>query len=127
MTAAAPTRGREIRLAQRPNGWPTPENFEIVEAEVPRPAPGQLLVRNLVMSVDPYMRGRMNDVPSYAPPWELDQPAQGGAVGEVIATGGTGLAVGDLVLHNAGWREHALLKEKHIQRLERVEGVSESL
>jgi NADPH-dependent curcumin reductase CurA len=122
-----PTRTREIHLAARPTGEPTPSDFRLVETELADPGPGEVLVRNLVMSVDPYMRGRMNDVPSYAPPWQLDKAAQGGAVGEVIAGGATGLAVGDLVLHNAGWREHALLKQEHVQRLERVDGVSESL
>ena len=57
--------GREIRLASRPEGWPTAENFELAEVEVGEPGPGEVLVRNQFVSVDPYMRGRMNDVKSY--------------------------------------------------------------
>jgi NADPH-dependent curcumin reductase CurA len=74
-------RGREIRLASRPDGWPTAENFTLAAIDVPEPGPGQVLVRNLYMSVDPYMRGRMNDVKSYVPPFQLGAPLDGGAVG----------------------------------------------
>ncbi len=81
--------GREIQLAARPHGEPTPDDFRLVEVEVPDPAEGQVLVRNLLMSVDPYMRGRMNDVPSYVPPFRLDKALDGAAVGEVIASGPT--------------------------------------
>ncbi|HWN31248.1 MAG TPA: NADP-dependent oxidoreductase, partial [Pseudonocardia sp.] len=70
-----PTPTREIHLAARPTGEPVPSDFRLVETELADPGPDQVLVRNLVMSVDPYMRGRMNDVPSYAPPWDLDRPA----------------------------------------------------
>lgn len=99
----------EVRLASRPTGWPTADNFEIAEVEVPTPGEGQLLVRNVVMSVDPYMRGRMNDVKSYAPPFQVGKPLDGGAVGEVVAIGAgvEGFAVGDNVLHGLGWREYA--------------------
>ena len=69
-----PTTAREIHLASRPNGWPTPDNFRTVDVELPDPEPGQVLVRNTFMSVDPYMRGRMNDVKSYVPPFALDAP-----------------------------------------------------
>ena len=68
-----------------------------------------MLVRNTFLSVDPYMRGRMNDVKSYVPPFRLDAPMDGGAVGEVVASSDESLAVGDTVLHQLGWREHALL------------------
>ena len=103
------TTGREIHLASRPEGWPTPANFALVEAPVPIPGPGQVLVRNLVMSVDPYMRGRMNDVKSYMPPFQVGAALDGGAVGEVIAAEAEGLRPGDLVLHGQGWREYAVL------------------
>ncbi|WP_244928164.1 NADP-dependent oxidoreductase [Nocardioides sp. W7] len=101
------TTTREIHLASRPQGWPTPENFRTVEVELPDPGPGEVLVRNTVMSVDPYMRGRMNDVKSYVPPFRLDAPLDGGAVGEVVASGDDSLQPGDTVLHQLGWREHA--------------------
>ncbi|MEU4567287.1 NADP-dependent oxidoreductase [Micromonospora sp. NPDC023956] len=103
------TANREIHLASRPEGWPTPENFRLVPTTVPTAGDGQLVVRNVVMSVDPYMRGRMNDVKSYVPPFRLDAPLDGGAVGEVVQSKAAGFAPGDLVLHNLGWREYALL------------------
>ena len=80
------TSTREIHLASRPTGWPTHENFRTVEVELPAPGAGEVLVRNTWLSVDPYMRGRMNDVKSYVPPFELDAPMDGGAVGEVVAS-----------------------------------------
>src|SRR5262245_48515115 len=108
----SPHIGREFRLASRPSGWPTPENFDLVEVDVPEPGPGQLLVRNQFVSVDPYMRGRMNDVPSYVPPWQIGAAVDGGAVGEVIASGSDRVEVGDTVLHSLGWRDLALLPER---------------
>ncbi|KLU11124.1 NADP-dependent oxidoreductase [Kocuria sp. SM24M-10] len=104
-----PTRTRRITLASRPQGAPVPENFRLEETELPAPGPGQVLVANRWMSVDPYMRGRMNDVKSYVPPFQVDQPLDGGAVGEVIASDAPELPAGATVLHGAGWREHALL------------------
>jgi NADPH-dependent curcumin reductase CurA len=102
-----PSTALEIRLASRPQGWPTEENFEVAEVAVPEPADGQILVRNLYMSVDPYMRGRMNDVKSYVPPFQIGAPLDGGAVGEVVASKADGFAVGDTVLHGLGWRDYA--------------------
>ncbi|GLI02399.1 NADP-dependent oxidoreductase [Phytohabitans aurantiacus] len=101
--------GREVRLASRPSGWPVAENFQIVEAPVPSPGPGHVIVRNIAMSVDPYMRGRMNDVKSYVPPFALDAPLDGGAVGEVIVSESPDRKVGDLVVHGLGWRDYAVL------------------
>ena len=101
--------GREIHLAARPQGEPKPSDFRLVEVEVPDPEPGTLLVRNDWMSVDPAMRGRMNDAPSYVPPFELDAPLEGGAVGRVVASRADGFAEGDIVLHGLGWREYAVV------------------
>ncbi|MFB7457840.1 NADP-dependent oxidoreductase [Streptomyces sp. NPDC056188] len=98
---------REWHLLSRPVGWPKPEDFALVEAEVPQAGEGQVLVRNEYLSVDPYMRGRMNAAKSYAEPYELGRPMQGGAVGEVVASEAEGIAVGDHVLHFGGWREYA--------------------
>ncbi|MGA3563886.1 NADP-dependent oxidoreductase [Melissospora conviva] len=106
---SVPSVSRQVHLASRPRGWPAPENFAVVEAPVPEPAAGQVLVRNLLMSVDPYMRGRMNDVKSYVPPFRLGAPLDGGAVGEVVVSAADGLRPGDLVLHGLGWREYALV------------------
>ena len=78
-------KSREVRLARRPHGEPVPEDFELAEVELPEPGEGKLLVRNVFMSVDPYMRGRMSDAPSYVPPYELGKVMYGGAVGEVVS------------------------------------------
>ena len=106
---ALPTSTREIRLASRPTGRPVPENFRLAESPLPELQDGQILVRNLFTSVDPYMRGRMNDVKSYSAPFALDAALDGGAVGEVIASRAEGRAVGDAVVHQLGWREYAVL------------------
>jgi len=111
-------RSTEIRLAARPHGWPTAETFAVAETEVADPGPGQVLVRNLLMSVDPYMRGRMNDTKSYTPPFKLGEPLLGAAVGEVVASGAEELEPGDIVLHGHGWREYALLTAKHTTRID---------
>ena len=76
---------REIHLAARPQGWPTLDTFALVETPIPEPTEGQVLVRNIFMSVDPYMRGCMNAARSYGPPYEVGQVMYGGAVGQVIA------------------------------------------
>jgi NADPH-dependent curcumin reductase CurA len=102
-------RSREIQLAARPHGEPKPSDFKLVEVEVPDPEPGQLLVRNRWMSVDPYMRGRMNDAESYVPPFQLDAPLDGGAVGQVVKSGDQRFSEGQWVLHQLGWRELALV------------------
>ncbi|WP_033291048.1 NADP-dependent oxidoreductase [Amycolatopsis jejuensis] len=113
----APT-ATEIRLAARPHGVPTHDNFEIVDTAVPSPEPGQLLVRNLLMSVDPAMRGRMNDVKSYAPPFAVGEAMQGGAIGEVVESTVDGFAPGDHVLHQSGWRTHAVLEPKRVAKVD---------
>ncbi|WP_329102410.1 NADP-dependent oxidoreductase [Micromonospora sp. NBC_01699] len=110
--------GREIHLASRPHGWPTLENFNLVKVPVPDPGPGQVLVRNQLMSVDPYMRGRMNDVRSYAPPYQLGAPLDGGAIGEVIASETEAFHPGDLVQHNQGWREYAVVDADGAHRVD---------
>src|SRR3990170_8786485 len=99
---------REIRLAARPEGLPKESDFELAEAPVPEPAKGEALIRNAFMSVDPYMRGRMNDVRSYVPPFELGEPLSGGAVGQVVESRLPGFAPGDWVLSMLGWREWAV-------------------
>jgi len=110
----------EVRLAARPNGWPTEDTFEIAEVDIPTPGEGQILVRNVFMSVDPYMRGRMNDVKSYVPPFQVGRPLDGGAVGEIVAVGEgvSGLAVGDSVLHGLGWREYAVVPATHAVKVD---------
>ena len=99
------TTSREIRLKSRPVGMPKAENFELASVTLGAPGPGEVQVRNTWMTVDPYMRGRMNDVKSYVPPFQLGEVLQGGAVGEVTASNDPSLKVGDLVQSNNGWRE----------------------
>ncbi|MEV0531769.1 NADP-dependent oxidoreductase [Kitasatospora sp. NPDC050463] len=103
----APATAREWHLAARPQGWPVPTDFALVQAPVRAPGPGEILVRNTHLSVDPYMRGRMNDVKSYSPPFRLGEAMDGGAVGYVVASAADGFAPGDAVLHGLGWREYA--------------------
>lgn len=100
---------REIRLASRPVGAPGPDTFELVETEVPTPGGGQILVRNTWMSVDPYMRGRMNDAKSYVPPFQIGAALDGGAIGEVVTSHTPDIVVGATVAHSLGWREYAVL------------------
>jgi NADPH-dependent curcumin reductase CurA len=119
-----PVQAKEIRLKSRPKGWPTEDNFEFATVDLPAPAPGEVLVRNTFMSVDPYMRGRMNDVKSYTPPFELGKALEGGAVGEVVESAADGVEPGDLVLHGLGWRSHTLTSQ--FTKLKPIDGVSPS-
>jgi NADPH-dependent curcumin reductase CurA len=99
---------RAWHLKSRPNGLPTADNFELKPIELPPLEDGMVRVANRWLSVDPYMRGRMNDVKSYVPPFAIDAPMEGGAVGEVIESRAE-LKPGDLVVHMAGWRDEAVL------------------
>lgn len=103
-----PVKSREVHLASRPVGLPTHENFEIVTVDINDPESGQVLVKNLFMSVDPYMRGRMIDRKSYTPPFQLGEPMTGGCVGEVVASNHDDFKVGDHVLGFDSWREYYL-------------------
>jgi len=115
---------RHVNLASRPNGAPVPENFEVVEAEVRAPGDDEIVVANRFMSVDPYMRGRMNDVKSYVPPFQIGEPLAGGAVGEVIESNSPNVSVGDHVVHGLGWRETAVVAAAETQPAATVDGVS---
>jgi NADPH-dependent curcumin reductase CurA len=112
------TTSREIRLKSRPVGTPVADNFELASVELPAPGAGEVQVRNHWMTVDPYMRGRMNDVKSYSPPFALGEAMQGGAVGEVIASNDPSLAVGDLVQSMYGWREAFNAPAAAVQKLD---------
>lgn len=112
-------RSREVRLASRPQGLPTPDNFELAERELGRPSRGQVLVRNLFMSVDPYMRGRMNPGKSYTPPFEIGSPLEGGAVGEVVESESEGFRNGDVVVSNYGWREYFVADSRELRKVDR--------
>ena len=119
------TTSREWHLIRRPHGEPVDEDFALVDVELPEPDHGQVVVRNTFLSVDPYMRGRMNDVKSYVPPFALDRPMDGEAVGVVEAAGeeavdasGAPISVGDTVIHPLGWRTRALVDAKHARVLD---------
>jgi NADPH-dependent curcumin reductase CurA len=109
---------REIRLKSRPAGMPTADNFELATVSVPDPAPGEVQVSNLWMTVDPYMRGRMIDRASYVPPFKLGEALQGGAIGEVAASNDPGFKPGDLVSTMFGWRETFNAPAASLQKLE---------
>jgi len=108
---------RAWHLKSRPSGMPTSENFELKDIDLRELADGQVRVRNRWLSVDPYMRGRMNDVKSYVPPFQVGEPLEGGAVGEVVESKADGYAVGDLVQHMAGWRDEAVVQSRTAQKL----------
>jgi NADPH-dependent curcumin reductase CurA len=97
---------REIRLKNRPAGLPGVDDFEVAQVPVPEPSDGQVLVRNIYMSVDPYMRSRMVDSRSYVSPFKLGEPLSGGCVGQVVQSRMGGFQVGDFVLSMLGWREY---------------------
>lgn len=100
------TMSQEIRLKRRPTGLPSAADFELASVPVPVPGAGEVLVRNLYMSVDPYMRGRMLEQPSYVQPFQVGQPLDGGCVGEIVQSHSAAWHVGEHVLGRKGWREY---------------------
>jgi len=104
-------------LKSRPDGMPDAGNFELGDIHEAPLAEGEARVRNRWLSVDPYMRGRMNEVKSYVPPFQIGEPLQGGAIGEVIESRAEGLAPGDLVQHMLGWRDEAQGPAGHFTKL----------
>jgi hypothetical protein len=111
---------REIRLASRPKGIPTAANFTRAQTELKSLPDHQVLVRNLFMSVDPYMRGRMNERKSYVPSFEIGKVLEGGAVGEVIESRAKEFKVGDAVVSNFGWREYFIASPKDLHPVSRA-------
>jgi NADPH-dependent curcumin reductase CurA len=109
------TQSREVRLARRPQGEPGLDCFAFETVNLPDPAPGEVLVRNLYMSVDPYMRGRMNEGKSYVPQFEIGKALEGSAVGRVIASKDEKIPVGTFVLSMYGWREAFVAPAFHLQ------------
>lgn len=108
---------RAWTLTSRPQGTPTSDNFALVDLDSPPLDEGQLRVRNRWLSVDPYMRGRMNDMKSYVPPFQLGAPMEGGAIGEVVESRAPGFAPGDMVQHMLGWRDEAVVDAAQAQKL----------
>jgi NADPH-dependent curcumin reductase CurA len=109
---------REIQLVSRPNGLPKHDNFALVQAPVPTLAKDEILVRNLFMSVDPYMRGRMNDNHSYVPPFALGKALDGGAIGEVVESRDPAFKAGDIVTSGLGWREYVIASARTLRLIE---------
>ena len=112
------TTAKQWVLASRPEGAPTAENFRLEEAQLPELSEGQILVENTFASVDPYMRGRMNDVKSYVEPFQIDEPLTGTAVGTVTESRSDKFKAGDTVRHFAGWRTHAVLHEDQVEQID---------
>lgn len=113
-----PRRNRRIVLASRPHGEPTDSDFRLEEVDMPAAGEGEVLLRTLYMSLDPYMRGRMNAARSYAPPVEIDAVMEGATVGEVVESKSPELREGDIVLSYSGWQEYALAKAASVQKLD---------
>ena len=109
---------QEWRLVRRPQGWPVATDVALVDVTEPEAGPGEVAVRNLYLSVDPYMRGRMNEAKSYAAPYELDQPMWGGAVGQVTASGSDRFPVGSFVRHGKAWRTHAVCRPSELEAVD---------
>ena len=114
----AAIRSREVRLASRPVGLPSPDNFTLASTELGPPRDGEVLVRNLFMSVDPYMRGRMSESKSYIPAFEIGRPLDGGAVGEVVESRASELKPGDIVASSRGWREYFIAPSSELRKLD---------
>jgi NADPH-dependent curcumin reductase CurA len=110
---------KRIVLASRPVGEPKPSDFRTEEVPVPTPGDGEVLLRTIWLSLDPYMRGRMNDGPSYAAPVPIGGVMEAGTVNEVIASKNSGFAIGDIVLGRAGWQTHALSDGKGLVKIDR--------
>jgi NADPH-dependent curcumin reductase CurA len=121
-----PVTTHEWQLAARPHGEPAPEDFRLVETEHPDPQDGQVVVRMLVMSVDPYMRGRMRAGKSYAAAWEVGETMKGGAVGRVVDSRSPDVPEGALVLADAGWRDVAVLDASQVRVLPDMPGIPPS-
>jgi NADPH-dependent curcumin reductase len=123
-TTAMPEIARRIVLASRPAGEPQADNFRLEEAATPQPGAGEVLLRTLWLSLDPYMRGRMSDAPSYAAPVQIGQVMEGRAISEVVESKVEGYAAGDLVFGNTGWQTHAVSNGRGLRKIERTGGVA---
>ena len=120
-------RGREVRLARYPSGIPALDDFVLAEADIPRPGPDEVLVRNLIISVDPGQRGLMNGGESYVATYQVGKPLSGRSVGRVIASGAKSVPVGSLVFHRLGWREFAVLPASSVRLLPETSNVADHL
>ena len=99
---------KQVTLASRPKGLPCESDFKIIQTPIPEPGEGQVLVRALYISVDPYIRGMISGVKSYIAPVEIGQVVYGGMVGEIVISHNPNFSVGDIVEGNLGWQEYAI-------------------
>src|SRR3979409_579662 len=111
-------KNKQILLASRPPGMPTLDNFSIIDAEVPEPKDGEVLLRTRFLSVDPYMRGRMRDQKSYVPPFALNECIAGGVVAEVIESRAPAFQPGDIVTGMLGWRLYSVAKAGELRKVD---------
>ena len=111
---------RQVLLASRPQGWVSEENFRIVDAPMPKPGPGEVLVKNEWLSLDPYMRGRMNEAKSYTPPVAIGEVMVGQTVGEVLESQDAAFKPGDKVLSPLGWQLFGAAKAKTLRKIDVV-------
>ena len=109
---------RQFLLASRPRGAPTAENFDFVETPIPQPGDGQFLVRTIYLSLDPYMRGRMNDARSYAKPVEIGAVMEGGIVGQIIESRNERFTEGEFVNGSLGWQEYAVTDGQGVRKVD---------
>src|ERR1700716_571152 len=109
---------KEIRLASRPVGMPTADNFHFVDADVPQPSDGEVLVRTLYISVDPYLRGRMREGRSYVAPFQIGAVITSVVVGEVVESRSPEFQPGDIVTGMLGWRLYNVVKAKELRKLD---------
>jgi len=114
----AAMKNKQILLISRPAGSPIMANFRIVDADVPQPGDGEILIRTLYLSVDPYMRGRMSDRKSYVPPFALNEVITGGAIGEVLESRSKAFEPGDIVTGMLGWQLYSVAKETELRKID---------
>ncbi|ENH97758.1 NADP-dependent dehydrogenase [Gracilibacillus halophilus YIM-C55.5] len=110
---------QQILLAERPKGTPDEHTFQFVEADIKQPEEGEVLIQTLYVSVDPYMRGRMIDAPSYVAPFELNAVIDGGVIGKVIASKSNQLEIGDIVIGGYGWQTHYTASEDEVRKVDK--------
>ncbi|WP_416149100.1 NADP-dependent oxidoreductase [Salipaludibacillus sp. HK11] len=110
---------KQILLAKRPEGMPDKDTFKFAETEIEKPRKGEILIRTIYVSVDPYMRGRMIDAPSYVPPYKLNDVLGGGSIGEVIESESSQFEQGDIVIGSYGWQSYYTAKEDEVRKIDK--------
>ncbi|SER25403.1 hypothetical protein SAMN04487944_10285 [Gracilibacillus ureilyticus] len=112
-------KNKQILLAKRPKGTPDKDTFKFAVKDIIKPRSGEVLIRTLYVSVDPYMRGRMIDAPSYVAPFELNKVIDGGAIGEVVTSESSHFSEGDIVIGGFGWQTYYTAKEDEVRKIDK--------